>query len=53
MDTTNLPPMPSADQPFYDDSLRASMRSLGRLIRNRRKVTPDPASSATAPSAPR
>lgn len=29
---------PSEDQPFYDESLRASMRSLGRLIRNRRKA---------------
>jgi hypothetical protein len=33
-----LPPAPSADQPFYDESLRASMRSLGRLIQGRRKA---------------
>jgi hypothetical protein len=33
-----LPPMPSEDQPFFDESLRASMRSLGRLVRNRRKA---------------
>ncbi|HEY0015858.1 MAG TPA: hypothetical protein VGC13_06045 [Longimicrobium sp.] len=32
------PPMPSDDQPFYDESLRASARSLGRLIRGRRKT---------------
>jgi hypothetical protein len=32
------PPMPSDDQPFYDESLRASARSLGRLIRERRKT---------------
>ncbi|HYW11039.1 MAG TPA: hypothetical protein VE871_03755 [Longimicrobium sp.] len=48
-----LPPMPSEDQPFFDESLRASIRSIGRLIRSRRKVTPDSAISATAPSAPR
>jgi hypothetical protein len=33
-----LPPAPSADQPFYDESLRASMRSLGRLLQKRRKA---------------
>lgn len=33
-----LASMPSEDQPFFDESLRASMRSLGRLIRNRRKA---------------
>jgi hypothetical protein len=33
-----LPPMPSEDQPFFDESLRASMRSLGRLVRQRRKA---------------
>jgi hypothetical protein len=33
-----LPPAPSEDQPYFDESLRASMRSLGRLIRNRRKA---------------
>lgn len=32
-----LPPMPSEDQPFFDESLRASMRSLGRLLQKRRK----------------
>jgi hypothetical protein len=32
------PHMPSADQPFFDESLRASARSLGRLIRGRRKT---------------
>jgi hypothetical protein len=30
--------MPSEDQPFFDESLRASVRSLGRLVRNRRKA---------------
>ncbi|HEX6042592.1 hypothetical protein [Longimicrobium sp.] len=29
---------PSEDQRFFDESLRASMRSLGRLIQNRRKA---------------
>ncbi len=33
-----LPPMPSEDQPFFDESLRASMRSLGRLLQKRRKA---------------
>lgn len=33
-----LPAMPSEDQPFFDESLRASMRSLGRLIQKRRKT---------------
>jgi hypothetical protein len=33
-----LPPAPSEDQPYFDESLRASMRSLGRLIRQRRKA---------------
>lgn len=33
-----LPLTPSEDQPFFDESLRASMRSLGRLIQKRRKV---------------
>lgn len=32
-----LPPMPSEDQPDFDESLRASLRSLGKLIRARRK----------------
>lgn len=31
-------PAPSPDQPFYDESLRASMRSLGRLLQKRRKT---------------
>lgn len=32
-------PLPaSEDQPFFDESLRASMRSLGRLIQKRRKA---------------
>ena len=31
------PPMPSEDQPYFDESLRASLRSLGKLIRARRK----------------
>jgi hypothetical protein len=29
--------MPSQDQQFYDESLRASVRSLGNLIQKRRK----------------
>lgn len=33
-----LLPVPSEDQPFFDESLRASMRSLGRLIQKRRKT---------------
>jgi hypothetical protein len=33
-----LLPAPSADQPYFDESLRASMRSLGRLIQKRRKA---------------
>jgi hypothetical protein len=33
-----LPPMPSEDQPYFDESLRASVLSLGRLIQKRRKV---------------
>ncbi|HST61009.1 MAG TPA: hypothetical protein VLK84_20060 [Longimicrobium sp.] len=33
-----LPPMPSEDQPFFDESLRASMRSLGRLLQKRRNA---------------
>lgn len=39
------PPVPagellpaSDDQPFFDESLRASMRSLGRLLHKRRKT---------------
>lgn len=32
-----LSPAPSDDQQFFDESLRASVRSLGRLIRGRRK----------------
>ena len=39
-DESGLPPMPSEDQPFFDQSLRASVRSLGRLIQKRRKVQP-------------
>lgn len=35
--TGELPPMPSEDQPYFDESLRASLRSLGKLIRARRK----------------
>ena len=34
----DLLPRPSEDQPFYDESLRASMRSLGRLLERRRKA---------------
>ena len=34
----DLLPIPSEDQPFYDESLRASMRSLGRLLERRRKA---------------
>jgi len=34
----DLLPVPSEDQPFYDESLRASMRSLGRLIQKRQKA---------------
>jgi hypothetical protein len=34
----DVPPMHSEDQPFYDESLRASMRSLGRLLQKRRKA---------------
>jgi hypothetical protein len=30
---------PSEDQQFFDESLRASTRSLGRLIKERRKST--------------
>lgn len=30
--------MPSPDQQFYDESLRASVRSLGNLIQKRRKT---------------
>lgn len=58
MDAANNPPMPSADKPFYEESLRASMRSLGRLIRSRRKLAADPERSAIpmmyaeAPSTP-
>ncbi len=37
-DVGEAPPMPSQDQPFYDESLRASVRSLGRLIQGRRKT---------------
>jgi hypothetical protein len=32
-----LPPMPSEDQPYFDESLRDAVRGLGRLIRARRK----------------
>jgi hypothetical protein len=32
------PPMPSEDQPFFDESLRASVRSVGRSIKNKRKT---------------
>jgi hypothetical protein len=32
-----LPPMPSEDQPYFDESLREAVRGLGRLIRARRK----------------
>lgn len=32
------PLTPSTDQPFFDESLRASMRSLGRLLQKRRKL---------------
>lgn len=30
-------PMPSEDQPFFDESLREGLRGLGRLVRNRRR----------------
>lgn len=33
-----VPLPPSEDQRFFDESLRASLRSLGRHIQNRRKV---------------
>lgn len=33
-----LPPMPSEDPPFFDESLRASVRGLGRLLQKRRKA---------------
>jgi hypothetical protein len=32
-----LPPMPSEDQPYFNESLRASLQGLGKLIRARRK----------------
>ena len=38
-DTGEIYPAPSDDQQFFDESLRASVRSLGRLIRGRRKST--------------
>jgi hypothetical protein len=37
-DPGEAPPMLSEDQPFYDESLRASVRSLGKLIQKRRKT---------------
>jgi hypothetical protein len=37
-DVGEAPPMPSQDQKFYDESLRASVRSLGNLIQKRRKT---------------
>jgi hypothetical protein len=37
-DAGEAPPMPSPDQQFYDESLRASVRSLGSLIQKRRKT---------------
>lgn len=37
-DAGDAPSMPSQDQQFYDESLRASVRSLGNLIQKRRKT---------------
>jgi hypothetical protein len=37
-DPAGAPPIPSPDQRFYDESLRASVRSLGRVIQGRRKT---------------
>lgn len=33
-----LPPIPSEDQPFFDESLRASARSLRKLVQRRCKA---------------
>lgn len=36
-DSGELPPLPSADQRFFDQSLRAGVRSMGEILRKRRE----------------
>jgi hypothetical protein len=39
-DESRLPAMPSDDQAFFNESLRASAKSIGRLVQKRRKAQP-------------
>lgn len=34
---TELPPLPSEDQRFFNESLRAGVRGMGELVRKRKK----------------
>jgi hypothetical protein len=36
-DAESAPPLPSPDQRFFNESLRAGVRSLGSLVRERKK----------------
>ena len=33
----SLPPLPSADQRFFDESQRVGIRAMGEILRKRRK----------------
>ncbi|HSU16924.1 hypothetical protein [Longimicrobium sp.] len=35
-----LPPLPSEDQKFFDESFRAGIKGVGELVRKRKKPKP-------------
>ena len=36
-DSSDLPPLPSADQEFFNESQRVGIRAMGEILRKRRK----------------